>query len=90
MTTESSQLDINKLIDRPYSEMTDEEIEFVIDWKAQIRARDSQFEATLQAIKDGQDAQLKAMQEQAERDAKRQDDLLQASIERMRRAGVGQ
>ena len=85
----TGKIDINKLIDKPYSEMTEEEIEAVIEWKAQVKARNEQFQQTLQAIKDSQQAQLKVMQETAKRDAARQDALLQASIERMQRANGG-
>lgn len=81
--------DINKLLDLPYSEMTEEEIERVIEFKAEVKARDAQFEQTLEAIKGASDAQLKVMQEQAEKDAERQDALLQASIERMQKVSEG-
>ncbi len=69
--------------------MTEEEIETVVEWKAQVKARDKQFKETLQAIKDAQAKQLKVMQETAERDAARQDAFLQASIERLNRANGG-
>ena len=85
----TGKIDINKLIDKPYSEMTEEEINAVIEWKAQVKARNEQFQQTLQAIKDSQQAQLKVMQETAERDAARQDAFLQASIERLNRANGG-
>lgn len=81
--------DINKLLDLPYSEMTEEEIERVIEFRAEVKTRDAQFEQTLKAIKEASDAQLKVMQEQAEKDAERQDALLQASIERMQKASEG-
>ena len=85
----TGKIDINKLIDKPYSEMTEEEIDAVVEWKAQVKARNEQFQQTLQAIKDSQQAQLKVMQETAERDAARQDAFLQASIERLNRANGG-
>ena len=85
----TGKIDINKLLDKPYSEMTEEEIEAVVEWKAQVKARDKQFQQTLQAIKDSQQAQLKVMQETAERDTARQDAFLQASIERLNRANGG-
>ena len=88
-TQSTGKIDINKLLDKPYSEMTEEEIETVVEWKAQVKARDKQFQQTLQAIKDSQQAQLKVMQETAERDAARQDAFLQASIERLNRANGG-
>lgn len=88
-TRSTGKIDINKLLDKPYSEMTEEEIAAVVEWKAQVKARDKQFQQTLQAIKDAQAKQLKVMQETAERDAARQDAFLQASIERLNRANGG-
>ena len=88
-TQSTGKIDINKLLDKPYSEMTEEEINAVVEWKAQVKARDKQFSETLQAIKDAQAEQLKVMQETAERDAARQDAFLQASIERLNRANGG-
>lgn len=85
----TGKIDINKLIDKPYSEMTEEEINAVIEYKAQVKARDKQFSETLQAIKDAQAAQLKVMQDTASKDAARQDAFLQASIERLNRANGG-
>lgn len=85
----TGKIDINKLLDKPYSELTDAEIEAVIEFKANVKARNEQFQQTLQAIKDSQQAQLKVMQETAERDAVRQDAFLQASIERLNRANGG-
>ena len=85
----TGKIDINKLIDKPYSEMTEEEINAVIEWKAQVKARNEQFQQTLQAIKDAQAEQLKVMQDTASKDAARQDAFLQASIERLNRANGG-
>ena len=85
----TGKIDINKLIDKPYSEMTEEEIDAVVEWKAQVKARNEQFQQTLQAIKDAQAEQLKVMQDTASKDAARQDAFLQASIERLNRANGG-
>lgn len=38
---------INELIDLPYSEMTDEEIELVVEFKAAVKARDAEHEARM-------------------------------------------
>lgn len=38
---------INELIDLPYSEMTDEEIELVVEFKAAVKARDTEHEARM-------------------------------------------
>lgn len=102
MTTESNEttatgetaeratgLDINKLIDKPYSEMTEEEIEFVVEWKASIKARDTAYEATVAEIQRQGHALVDAYTAQAEKDAARQDALLQASIDRMNRLKAG-
>ena len=85
----TGKIDINKLLDKPYSELTDAEIEAVIEFKANVKARDKQFQQTLQAIKDAQAEQLKVMQDTASKDAARQDAFLQASIERLNRANGG-
>ena len=85
----TGKIDINKLLDKPYTEMTEEEIEAVVEWKAQVKARNEQFQQTLQAIKDAQAEQLKVMQDTASKDAARQDAFLQASIERLNRANGG-
>lgn len=85
----SGKIDVDKLLDKPYSEMTDEEIEAVVEWKAQVKARDTQFKETLQVIKDAQAKQLKVMQDTAAKDTARQDAFLQASIERLNRANGG-
>lgn len=85
----TGKIDINKLLDKPYSELTDAEIEAVIEFKANVKARDKQFSETLQAIKDAQAKQLKVMQDTAAKDAARQDAFLQASIERLNRVNGG-
>lgn len=41
---------INELIDLPYSDMTEEEIERVIEFKAQNKARDAEHEARMTAL----------------------------------------
>lgn len=42
-TQEPKERSINELIDLPYSEMTDEEIARVVDFKATIKARDDAY-----------------------------------------------
>lgn len=41
---------INELIDLPYSEMTEEEISIVIEWKAANKARDDAYRESINAI----------------------------------------
>lgn len=40
---EKEPFDINKLIDKPLNELTEEEAEFVIEFKAAIKARDEAY-----------------------------------------------
>lgn len=86
---QATKLDINQLIDKPYSEMTDEEIEFVVEWKASIKARDAAYEATIAEIRKQGQALVDAYKAQTEKDSARQDALLRASIERMNRLKGG-
>lgn len=41
---------INELIDLPYSDMTEEEIELVVEFKAAVKARDAEHEARMEAL----------------------------------------
>lgn len=41
---------INELIDLPYSEMTEDEIALVVEFKAEIKARDAEHEARMEAL----------------------------------------
>ena len=62
MTTSTNELEqnedkpkersINELLDLPYSEMTDEEIERVVQFKADVQTRDNLHNAQMQAISD--------------------------------------
>ena len=93
MTTESSGtidvIDVNKLLDKPYSELTDAEIEAVIEFKANIKARDKAHVERLQAIKDASDKLIAQQQEQVQKAHDAQDALLQASLTRLNRLNGG-
>ena len=88
-TEEAAKLNINKLIDKPYSEMTEEEIAFVVDWKASIKARDKAHAERLQAIKDASDKLIAQQQEQVQAAHDAQDALLQVSLTRLNRLNRG-
>ena len=65
---------INEIIHLPYSELTDEEIELVIEFKANAIARDEEHKARMQALND-------AMKEKARmhaENAKKSQDLLES------------
>lgn len=86
MTTESSkEIDVNKLLDRPYSELTDEEIEAVIEFRASVKARDKAHAERLQAIRDAGERIAAQQQEQVQAAHDAQDALLQASLKRLNR-----
>lgn len=90
MTTESSEpIDVNKLLDRPYSELTDAEIEAVIEFKADVKARDKSHAERLQAIKDTSDRLIAQQQKQVQAAHEAQDALLQASMKRLSRLNGG-
>ena len=90
MATESSkEIDVNKLLDRPYSELTDEEIEAVIDFRASVKARDRAHAERLQAIRDAGERIAAQQQEQVQAAHDAQDALLQASLKRLNRLNGG-
>lgn len=90
MTTESSEtIDVNKLLDKPYSELTDAEIEAVIEFKANVKARDRAHAERLQAIEDMSDKLIAQQQQQVQMARDAQDTLLQASLTRLNRLNGG-
>ena len=90
MTTESSkEIDVNKLLDRPYSELADEEIEAVIDFRASVKARDKAHAERLQAIRDAGERIIAQQQEQVQAAHDAQDALLQASLKRLNHLNGG-
>ena len=90
MTTESSEtIDVNKLLNKPYSELTDAEIEAVIEFKANVKARDRAHAERLQAIEDMSDKLIAQQQQQVQMARDAQDTLLQASLTRLNRLNGG-
>lgn len=90
MATESSkEIDVNRLLDKPYSELSDEEIEAVIDFRASIKARDKAHAERLQAIRDASERIAAQQQEQVQAAHDAQDALLQASLKRLNRLNGG-
>ena len=90
MTTESSEpIDVNKLLDKPYSELTDAEIEAVIEFRASVKARNKAHAERLQAIRDASDRLIAQQQEQVQAAHEAQDALLQASMTRLSRLNGG-
>ena len=74
--------DINQLIDLPYSEMTEAEIELVIEFKAAIKARDEAHERRIKIIQDGINEQIRIQQEAAIAAQNKLDELTAHAINR--------
>ena len=90
MAMESSkEIDVNKLLDRPYSELSDEEIEAVIEFRASVKARDKSHAERLQAIRDASNRIAAQQQKQVQAAHDAQDALLQASMRRLNRLNGG-
>lgn len=51
---------INELVDLDYSEMTTEEIEIIIEWRAANKARDTAYRERMEAL-NNRSAELKAL-----------------------------
>ena len=83
MTTGSSDTDVNKLLDKPYSELTEEEINEVIEFKAGVIARDQAHTERLKAIQDTGDKLVAQQEAQAQEARDNQNALLQASLTRL-------
>ena len=67
-TEEPKERSINELIDLPYSEMTDEEIARVVDFKAAIKARDEEFKRRMEEMQNHLD-EIKEVHMQTARNA---------------------
>ena len=83
MTTGSSSIDVNKLLDKPYSELTEEEINEVIEFKAGVIARDQAHTERLKAIQDTCNKLVEQQEAQAQEARDNQNALLQASLARL-------
>lgn len=48
--SETNTRTIDELIDLPYSEMSEDEISLVVEWKAAIKARDAEYEQRMKML----------------------------------------
>ena len=81
-TNETSERGINELLDLPYSEMTDEEIERVVQFKADVQTRDNLHNAAMDAISNQLAEAAAINMEIAESAQKQLDDLTAHAIDR--------
>lgn len=91
MTTSTADAprDINELLDLPYSEMTEQEIELVIQFKADVQTRDALHNETMKKL----DAHLQDVAQQNRRAAdaaiERLNELTAHALERFKDASNG-
>ena len=80
---------INELIDLPYSEMTEEEIELVVEFKASVKARDAQHEEAMKILQEGINAEIAIHQEMADKAQTTLDEMTKHAINRFEDASNG-
>lgn len=80
---------INDLIDLPYSEMTEEEIELVVEFKASVKARDAQHAEAMKVLQDGINAEIAIHQEMANKAMDTLNALTKHAINRFEDASNG-
>lgn len=78
--------DINVLLHIPYSEMTEEEIESLVEWKSDVKAHSVQFERAMEEEKKASDAMLEMFKKQSDEDEARQNEFYQLSLARLQKA----
>lgn len=82
---ESNKIDINEIIDKDYSELTPEEIEAVINWKAEVKARDNAFTQLVEQQKKADEERIAIMQAEADAASKKVDTLYELTIAKLKK-----
>lgn len=81
---------IDEIIDLPYSELTDEEIESLIEFKSECKTRDALYSEQMQMIQDNLAEMARANQQIAEKAERQLQELTQHAIKRFEVASDGQ
>ena len=81
--------EISKLYDLEYSEMTDEEIELLINYKAEVIANSLVNQHIMQSVQDGMKEQVNHSREVAENSMNILNDLTRHAIDRFERESNG-
>lgn len=84
-TEESKKIDINEIIDKDYSELTPEEIEAVIEWKAEVKARDNAFARLVEQQKKADEERIAIMQAEADAANEKVDTLYELTIANLKK-----
>lgn len=87
---ENEERSIDKLLDLPYSELTGDEIERVIEFKASVKARDEAYNAQMQLIKDHFEAEIELHRQNAANAQALLDRLTAFAVERFKEVSNGQ
>lgn len=74
---------IDQLIDLPYSEMTNEEVELVVEWKASIKARDEAYARQREENRAYNEAMLAVLKANAADAQNQLDELVKQAIARL-------
>lgn len=78
---------IDQLIDLPYSEMTEEEIELVVNYKAEVKARDESYQAQIDAVNEAMQTMIQANQEIADANNSTLNALVSDALKRLEDEG---
>lgn len=82
---ESKKIDINEIIDKDYSELTPEEIEAVIEWKAEVKARDNAFARLVEQQKKADEERIAILQAEADKANEKVDTLYELTIANLKK-----
>ena len=82
---ESKKIDINEIIDKDYSELTPEEIEALIEWKAEVKARDNAFAQLVEQQKKADEERIAIMQAEADAAREKVDALYELTIANLKK-----
>lgn len=73
-------IDIDAIYDLPTTELTEREIDALVEYKSDVKARDSQFEQLVKAVQESGDKQVQALKDEYAQARKQQEDLLSAAM----------
>lgn len=81
---ETKPRELDKLLELEYSEMSDDEIELVLEWKAECKLREAEHAAFMEALETATKVVIEEHHEVAKRSSRMLDDLAQQAVERLR------
>lgn len=72
---------IDELIDLPYSEMSEAEIDLIVEFKATCKARDAEYQERMQILKDTMNAEIEIHKQAANVASANLDELTRLALE---------